>query len=858
MSVTKTAEHAFTDSGKFPKETMREILARRYGIDAVALSGPCEGQSIVECVVNQLESRWDRIKERYAGNIGKATKLAAKLAETYMKKDDTEKCVADLQGIGYSKEAASGVAGYLKAYAMDMANDMAVQKAADEVDAEPAVDAPGADIAPIDDAAPEGLDAAPSPADEAPADLPTDLPVEEPLGEGVAPATDLGAEGDTVTIELPAELAQELADAIAPQVAPVGEGEAMLDEGIGGEPKMEEPSLDIEVVDLDKGDGGMPEMIEEVKDEIVPGEPSGMGDKQVVEGEPAEAMAGEQCACAKQCACGAEQPKEVCPVCGKEKKPEAPKAEALKAEPKKEEPKSEPKAEKKDEKPEAKDEKPEAKEASSKAMTKTAEEIRKIGPEMSLNSTDQTPGGKPLGAAKEKEVPAPKPVADGNLETEGFSAGDKKFQDGKTMGHEQKFDAKQLDKGSVTGGEKSIMGKDEHYPEGKAKVPAGSAPIGGETLTGGDVATKGTIIATITPKGVLVESNGKKYLAAGEIKPEMVAKIQEGLGKVEAADGKKFAQAALKLITAKKDEGINKIDTAKLEATKFTNDGDKKPDEGGAITGKGKAAPKDEGVNKIDTAKLEAEKFTNDGEKKAEGEKKASSEKEVKTAKPVEAPKALEDGNVKPEGYTAGDSKFSDGKTMGHEQKFDPKKVDKGDVSKGAASEMGKDEKFPEGKADVPNGGGVMGHEIFKGDNLSTKGTTIADNQSQKREAELQAKINEAKVEKQRILAASVYVADIFRNGEISEAEYSKELEKAAAMSVPEIQRLIASTKKARERVAAKAVQAEPKAEIRTAGLTVPIVIQQAGTEKSLKDRLVEQFKMTKDLDRISAMPERK
>jgi hypothetical protein len=107
-------------------------------------------------------------------------------------------------------------------------------------------------------------------------------------------------------------------------------------------------------------------------------------------------------------------------------------------------------------------------------------------------------------------------------------------------------------------------------------------------------------------------------------------------------------------------------------------------------------------------------------------------------------------------------------------------------------------------------------------------------------------------------LAASVYVADIFRNGEISEAEYSKELEKAAAMSVPEIQRLIASTKKARERVAAKAVAAEPKAEIRTAGLTVPIVIQQAGTEKSLKDRLVEQFKMTKDLDRISAMPERK
>ena len=63
-------------------------------------------------------------------------------------------------------------------------------------------------------------------------------------------------------------------------------------------------------------------MIEEVKEEVVPGEPAGMGSKQVVEGEPAEAMAG-QCACAKQCACGGDEPaKEVCPVCGKEKKSE--------------------------------------------------------------------------------------------------------------------------------------------------------------------------------------------------------------------------------------------------------------------------------------------------------------------------------------------------------------------------------------------------------------------------------------------------------------------------------------------------------------------------------------------------------
>jgi len=113
-------------------------------------------------------------------------------------------------------------------------------------------------------------------------------------------------------------------------------------------------------------------------------------------------------------------------------------------------------------------------------------------------------------------------------------------------------------------------------------------------------------------------------------------------------------------------------------------------------------------------------------------------------------------------------------------------------------------------------------------------------------------------VREERIKAASVYVADLLRNGEITEAEYTKELEKTASMSVPAIQNLIASTRKSRERVAARAAVTAEKATEAKVGLTVPVVISASNNEKSLKERLVENFKLTRDLDRIDEMPQRK
>jgi len=123
--------------------------------------------------------------------------------------------------------------------------------------------------------------------------------------------------------------------------------------------------------------------------------------------------------------------------------------------------------------------------------------------EKTAQADDKQVGGKPV-SNKEKQVEAPKPISEGNLDQEGYSANGTKFQDGGTIKNEQKFDAKTVDKSEISGGSSSLMGKDESYPEGNAKVPAGSSPIKNEKLTGGDVATKGTVIATIRSEGILV------------------------------------------------------------------------------------------------------------------------------------------------------------------------------------------------------------------------------------------------------------------------------------------------------------------------------------------------------------------
>ena len=522
MPSQKKAERSLTDATKFPRESMREKLARQYGIDGVALSGPCEGQNLVSCIVDQLEKRWDKVNQRFAGDINKTFKLATKMAESYMRKDDTEKCVKDLLSLGYKEAAAKGIASYLKAYAMGPAANMEMDQQMGAVVAEPAApadpmmgdspDMPG-DLGGMGDDPMAGGDL---PMDDGMSggdvEMITDTP-ELPapgmdgMDGGVAPA-DNGMGGGTVTLELPKELAEKLHEAISTQMDS-GMGDPMGDPMAGGaEDPMGDPMGDPMSGGMDDGmsedpmSGGIDEAPpggdlhgeggdepEVVVDEV-PGEPSEGGDDHEIHGEEEASSNG-----------GGDSGK--CHACGHATGGDSKPKEFGGGE------KSESKPEHKEESNDSEKSDNFAKKEAAMAMrrghirasgTKRVAETRKLGPEMQLNSTDQIGPheGKELGNASEKSPDEPKPISEGNVSLEGYSANEKKYQDKSTMGHEEAFKAHEVEKSEYTGGEKSIMGKDESFPEGKPKVPAGSSPIGGEQWQGGDLSTKGTVIATIT------------------------------------------------------------------------------------------------------------------------------------------------------------------------------------------------------------------------------------------------------------------------------------------------------------------------------------------------------------------------
>jgi len=841
-----------SDSNKFPIESCRERIARRYGLEAVALSGPCKGAPLCDCVCKELSDRWDNVSNRFAKNEKKVVRLAEKLAGSFMEKDDSDEAVKAIGKMGFEAKAASNIAGYLHAYAMPDVLSDEINTLSDEVDQEeqlqkePVMDeALGIEEKPLggdplgEPSAPpvEGLVVEP-------------LGAEKPLGEGL-PGEGLTGEGlpggEMVEISIPADVAQELKSALEVQAPPA--------EGGLGEPGLGEPSLEMETVEdevVPEEPVGPPaeepakepteevtELSEEPKEEVVPGEPEAEKEEHVVESKPAPAQT---------------------PEGVKEKVP------AKKAEPK------------------AAEQKPENKEASVKGI-----QVKVAYPEFGS-------GNKPI-SEKSKQVEDPKPVADGNLKTEGHAAGDNKMNDNKTMGAEQKFDAKTVDKSDVSGGSKSIIGKDESFPEGKPSVPAGSAPIGGEELTGGDVSTKGTVIATVTPKGIMIETpEGKKFLAKAEIKKEHAEEVAKQIAEIKyEGDGAKFAKAALaaykkfassknhvqatitpkgvafktpegksfmakvtiaskpseKMIKAveevawegdvqkfangllkavktaeKSDKDETKTDTSAKEAKDFTNDAEKKPEDDKA-TKEGKQAPKnDEGQTKTDTAKLEAEKFTNDAEKKPDTS--ASSTKEVKQA----ADKALKNGPISEGNFDAKDKTVMDGgKGMGAEENFKAASPEK--TSGGEKSVMGKDEELPKGEFKVPSEDSDT--------NTMIKGTIIAQQ-------------NEAKLREARLKAASIYVADLLRNNEINENEYNETLEKVASMPIQAIQQLAMSTKKSRERVAKAAEAMQKKVASKEVGLGLPVVISSKTGTADLTQRLADSFTLTQKCNDYDAM----
>jgi len=94
LSAFKTA-YAI-DKEKFPMESCIEKLARRFGENAVAISGPCEGSNLADCVCNKLKT---------AGFY--SDKLANKVASIWSDQDGTVECWEDYIRSGLSAKQAA-------------------------------------------------------------------------------------------------------------------------------------------------------------------------------------------------------------------------------------------------------------------------------------------------------------------------------------------------------------------------------------------------------------------------------------------------------------------------------------------------------------------------------------------------------------------------------------------------------------------------------------------------------------------------------------------------------------------------------------------------------------------------------
>ena len=185
----------------FPCEACVEKLARRFGENAIALSGPCEGQNLAECVCQQLKKA-----DIYTD------KIAIKVAETWNDCSGDEECVEDQIRSGYGIRQAASICEALKVAVASPEDLLADELSNGEFSDEPADDGP------------EGL----------------------PMEEGIEDDVDPFAEGDvgagTVTLELPMDVVEQL--------------DAQLDVALGENPAEEEHHEDI---DMD----GTPDILEE-------------------------------------------------------------------------------------------------------------------------------------------------------------------------------------------------------------------------------------------------------------------------------------------------------------------------------------------------------------------------------------------------------------------------------------------------------------------------------------------------------------------------------------------------------------------------------------------------------------------
>ncbi len=173
---------------KFPIESCIEKLARRFGKNAVCLSGPDEGKSLAESVCNRLKKA-----DVYT------SKIAIKLANNWSDCDGDEECITHQVRSGYALRQAAEVCAALKIVVADGEDFLT-----DELAGEDAFnDTPDNDLDVVEDI---------DPFDE---------------GEGIG---ETGEIGETVTLELPIDIVNQIGEAIDIAQGEDDLGEAPIDD----------------------------------------------------------------------------------------------------------------------------------------------------------------------------------------------------------------------------------------------------------------------------------------------------------------------------------------------------------------------------------------------------------------------------------------------------------------------------------------------------------------------------------------------------------------------------------------------------------------------------------------------------
>lgn len=120
ISVKKFAASFKSKFEKFPDASCREKLARRFGENATAMSGPCQGEKLPDCVCNQL-------KDLGIYTDGLAAKVASVLgSKDPMENNPSETCVRMFMNDNHSIKEACTICDGLRAYSASD-NDLLIE-----------------------------------------------------------------------------------------------------------------------------------------------------------------------------------------------------------------------------------------------------------------------------------------------------------------------------------------------------------------------------------------------------------------------------------------------------------------------------------------------------------------------------------------------------------------------------------------------------------------------------------------------------------------------------------------------------------------------------------------------------------